>query len=296
MQGGDFVLIIGAYRGNTAISISETGGQTWTTLTFSQRGTVLRTTLFYCLFNGTWSANPGISVAAGKTNALSAIMHVFRGVDATTPLDVAQVVGNYAAPASPYDVTITGITTVTNGAWGGRCLGLHRDHRADLDFTDCRLGERRRNPVSQYDWHGHFHLCRLRTVSPAGASGNVTNRESAAAEGTSHILALRPGTPPPVPVATAATNIQATSFSANWSTSTGATGYVLDVATDSGFTSFVTGYRDLIVNNVLTYPVTSLSAGTAYYYRVRAYSATGVSDNSNTISLTTACAGPGIAV
>ncbi len=254
--------------------------------------------MFYCIFNGTWSANPSISVAAGNTNALSAIMHVFRGLDVTTPLDVAQVVGNYAAPASPYDVTITGITTVTNGAWVVAVWGSTYTTAPTWALQTAGWanvgGAQYRNTsgANQVSASAAYKL-----VSPAGASGNVTNRESGAGLGTSHILALRPGTPPPVPVATAATNIQATSFSANWNASAGAIGYVLDVATDSGFTSFVTGYRDLIVNNVLTYSVSSnILANTTYYYRVRAYSGTGVSDNSNTISLTTACAGPGIAV
>ncbi len=286
MQAGDFVLLIGAYRLNTTISISETGGQTWTSLTASQRGIVLTTGIFYCAFNGTWTANPSISIASG-TAGLSAIMHVFRGVDPTTPLDVAQVVGNYAAPASPYNVTITGITTNTDGAWviavWGCTLATGPTWSLQTAGWANAGGAQYRNTTGT----DISISAAYKAVSPAGASGNVTNRESAAAQGTSHILALRPGSPPPVPVATAATDIQATSFSANWNASAGAIGYVLDVATDSGFTSFVTGYRDLIVGDVLTYPVTSLSAGTTYYYRVRAYSATGVSDNSNTISLTT---------
>ena len=95
-------------------------------------------------------------------------------------------------------------------------------------------------------------------------------------------------TVPTAPVATAATDIQATSFSANWNASTGATGYRLDVATDSGFTSFVNGYNDLDVSNVLTYSVSSnISPGTTYYYRVRAYNGNGTSASSNTISLAT---------
>jgi hypothetical protein len=93
---------------------------------------------------------------------------------------------------------------------------------------------------------------------------------------------------PPAPVATAATNIQSTSFSANWNASAGATGYRLDVATDSGFTSFVTGYNNLDVGNVLTYSVSSnIFPGTTYYYRVRAYNGNGTSGSSNTINLTT---------
>jgi hypothetical protein len=95
--------------------------------------------------------------------------------------------------------------------------------------------------------------------------------------------------PPPAPVATAASAIQPTSFSANWNASAGADGYLLDVATDSGFTSFVTDYQDLDVGDVLTYSVThwSISPGTTYYYRVRAYNGNGTSGDSNTISVTT---------
>ena len=99
-------------------------------------------------------------------------------------------------------------------------------------------------------------------------------------------------TPPVAPVATAATAITTTSFSANWNASAGATGYYLDVATDAGFTVFVAGFNSLNVNNVLTYNVTGLTCNTTYYYRVRAYNACGTSPNSNTITITTAaCAG-----
>jgi hypothetical protein len=103
--------------------------------------------------------------------------------------------------------------------------------------------------------------------------------------------------PPVAPVANAASNIKDTNFSANWSASTGATKYYLDVATDSGFTSFVAGYNNLdVVGNVTTYSVTSLTAATTYYYRVRAVNGNATTGNSNTIGVSTACAGSGIAV
>ena len=94
-------------------------------------------------------------------------------------------------------------------------------------------------------------------------------------------------TAPPAPTAQPATNITATTFDANWSASFGATTYFLDVATDPNFTSFVPGYNNLNVGNVLTYTVSGLTCNTTYYYRVRASNACGISVSSNVVSVTT---------
>ena len=108
--------------------------------------------------------------------------------------------------------------------------------------------------------------------------------------GTNFVVTVdaAPGAPSP-PTATAATNINSSSFVANWSSVSGATGYELDVATSGSFTgsSYVSGYRDLNVGNVTSRSVTGLNANTPYYYRVRAYNARGTSGNSNVISVTT---------
>ncbi|MBI5220071.1 MAG: hypothetical protein HY958_14180 [Bacteroidia bacterium] len=92
---------------------------------------------------------------------------------------------------------------------------------------------------------------------------------------------------PSAPVATAGTNIGNIQFTANWNAVTGATTYYLDVATDAGFTSFVSGYNNLNVGNVTSHLVTGLSMSTTYYYQVRASNACGTSGNSNTITVTT---------
>ena len=94
------------------------------------------------------------------------------------------------------------------------------------------------------------------------------------------------------PTALAASGISATGFTANWTSATGANGYYLDVASDNGFASLVSGYDNLDVNNVTTYAVTGLSSGTTYYYRLRAYNSSDTSDNSNTVTVLTVPAAP----
>jgi uncharacterized protein (TIGR02145 family) len=100
---------------------------------------------------------------------------------------------------------------------------------------------------------------------------------------------------PSAPTAIVTNGVTSTGFTANWSVATGATAYYLDVATDAGFTSFVSGYNNLNVGNVTTFNVTGLSCNTTYHFRVRAFNPCGTSPNSNAITETTSacCSAPG---
>lgn len=93
-------------------------------------------------------------------------------------------------------------------------------------------------------------------------------------------------TMPPAPVATSAGAVTTTSFNANWSVTAGASSYLLDVSTDGNFGSFIPGYNGFSLT-ATSAAVSSLTAGSTYYYRLRAVNASGISGNSNTISIIT---------
>jgi len=86
------------------------------------------------------------------------------------------------------------------------------------------------------------------------------------------------------PLAVRASEITGTSFKANWQFAAGAKKYFIDVATDSLFINFVTGYENLDIGNVTSYTVLSLSTNIEYYYRVRSFNSV-QSENSNFISV-----------
>jgi hypothetical protein len=176
MQAGDLVLMIAQSRDSTAtLAISNAGGQSWTSET-QQNQTNCRIRLFWCRFNGTWSANP--SVSFGNTNPHIVVMHVFRPSNTSSvwQVDVAQVSGNFAAPPAPRTVTIPGITTIMCGAlvfaawataddntWGSLTAGWSTPGSAQYRNT---------SGSDQSQTHAY------RVMATAGASGNVSKNQA----------------------------------------------------------------------------------------------------------------------
>gem|GEM_PF-989756 len=120
---------------------------------------------------------------------------------------------------------------------------------------------------------GTTYYYRVRTDNGWGPSTN---------SGTQSALTI-----PSSPGMSAADQLTATTFRANWQASTGATSYRLDVSTSSAFSTMVSGYSNLTVSGTNAV-VSDLTANTTYYYRVRAINATGVSANSTNSSALTA--------
>lgn len=112
MVSGDLAILIGLQRSTSlaSMTLSATGGQNWVTTAGVAQNTS-SALVFWCQFNGSWSADPSIAFAAqGGTIASTVVMHVFR--PATTIRTCWTVCNDFlgAAEASASPMVITGIT------------------------------------------------------------------------------------------------------------------------------------------------------------------------------------------
>jgi hypothetical protein len=186
MLAGDLVLMIAQARSSTGtVSIFNAGGQSWTSEP-QYDGTNCQLRLFWCRFNGTWTANP--SVDFGSTNCNTLVMHVFRPSNTSSvwQVDVAQVSSNFGAARN---ITIPGITTITDGAlvfatwastdnntWGSPTAGWS---------TPGEDQYRNSSGSDQSQTHAY------KVMATAGASGNVMKRQSGSDAGVYLIIAFR---------------------------------------------------------------------------------------------------------
>jgi len=100
-----------------------------------------------------------------------------------------------------------------------------------------------------------------------------------------------PLTSPAAPVVNTGSSITQTGFVASWNTVAGATAYLLEVSTNSSFTSLLSGYPKMIIAPTISSTVPGLLAGQNYWYRVSATNGTS-SINSNTVQVLTIPATP----
>lgn len=109
---GDLVLVLCQSRSAATWSVGVTGGQSWTEEVFADG----LTSLFWCTFNGTWSANPRFD--STSSTCTTAAMSAYRApsTDTIWGIDVALVESTFAAPSSPFTVTRAGVTTNRDNA------------------------------------------------------------------------------------------------------------------------------------------------------------------------------------
>lgn len=185
---GDLAVLICHFRRSSGdLSITNTGGQTWTT--YAQvNATNCRILVSYCIFDGTWDADPEIT--ATETYPMTLVMHGFRGVHATTPEDVALGNAAYSAPADPFDVEVPSINTATDGA-----VALFMWFTVDDETWTLQTAGWANAGTAQYrntagsDTSDSFAY---KVIASAGATGAVTNRKQAATAGNYCTVAFKP--------------------------------------------------------------------------------------------------------
>lgn len=172
-------------------------------------------------------------------------------------------------------------------------LGKNYCYRGDLSVMDFSKGSG--DPYAEDQAEAYTEMKQeeaLRAINKSyiqfrlinSTSDTITNKildttqDSYIVDGTDDSTTLN------IPIASAASGVSTYGFTANWSESSGASGYYLDIATDSAFTSFLPGYENKDVGNVLSYSITGLSSETSYYYRIRSYNDTRISNDSNIIT------------
>jgi M6 family metalloprotease-like protein len=173
-----------------------------------------------------------------------------------------RVRGNADGPPDEVYVYRPGGTTTINGSVGNAYFSATVGRTSINDFT---------NPSSF-----------LQNGKPGGLS--ITN---ISADGATISFKLTLPDPPPAPVSRTPINIFNSSFTARWSKSNNASGYSLDVATDIGFISKLTGYSGLRLGDTASWTIRGLNPKTSYYYRVRAFNAGGSSPDSDPVTVKT---------
>jgi hypothetical protein len=114
MTTGDLVIIVACAAGTSGtLAMSQAGGQSWNTLT-ARNATRNRTNVFWCRFNGTWTADPSVTMGSTSNNIVQ--MVVFRPTISANIWSLeTNVSATYTAPTTPFTVTIPTANSPSNG-------------------------------------------------------------------------------------------------------------------------------------------------------------------------------------
>jgi len=177
--------------------------------------------------------------------------------------------------------TIDSMTTIQNPAWQGPYgttgLGLYRRE----DYGNRIVWGH--NGGSTLGYAAHFYFCREEN------SGIVITTNSN--QYVDPIVLQLFEYAAMFVIAGPISKLTASEFTAHWSKAYSATGYMLDVALDENFITYLSGYENLDVGQDTLYTVSGLTQNTDYYYRLRAYNETDTGAYSNTMMASTFCVG-----
>lgn len=170
---------------------------------------------------------------------------------AASPAADYYLVVRYANPSSPTNPADYTLYSVGGTLGTGTVVSVSNS----TSFIETAL-----TPGATYDYY-------IYSYNNSGCSGPVylTTSPLFSSVTTCSAAVGVPGTP-------TASIVETDGFRASWTaSSTPGVTYLLDVATNSTFTNFVSGYNGKNVGTALYDDITGLSANTTYYVRVRAY-------------------------
>jgi hypothetical protein len=126
-QTGDLCVMVGMQRNaGGSVSLNATGGQSWLSYSLNASSATLGVSVFWCRYNGTWSADPSVTYSSSTSTSL--YMLVYRPTNTTKLWGIDTGWGtngltSFAAPSSPFTVTLTfgaaptNPSTVAIGIW-----------------------------------------------------------------------------------------------------------------------------------------------------------------------------------
>jgi len=172
---GDLIVMVGQQRATAAtLAVSATGGQTWNTLTPQLALTLQSVEIYWCQFNGTWSADPSVDFSAAVCNSVQAF--VFRPPATNYNWSVNQALVELDTAGSPatitgqtttgtdLTVTIAGWFTPDDNTWGSL---------SGTGWSDLGGGQYRNTSGSDQSATFAYKL-----QSAAGATGDVTKTQA----------------------------------------------------------------------------------------------------------------------
>ena len=200
MVAGDLVIMFTDNHNTTSdnLRISEPGGQGWNMVAELEDGATIISRMFYARFNGTWAANPSVTLTNAAVTPFSIVMLVFRpsaGSKFWVP-DVGPNHASFAAPSSPFTVSITGITTVAPSTVSIALWTIAAPNTWGMlsggGWSQSGLPFQYRNTNGS----GQSLAIAYKIQSAAAATGNVSLSESGPSPGLTMIFSLAEVTPP----------------------------------------------------------------------------------------------------
>lgn len=266
VQSGDIIIACSAAYNTTTATWSATGytartNQTCGSTTAGRVGTIYK-------IAGSSESNPTITCSA-PNNGWATFLVVFRGVDNTTPFDVADVASDSFGGVN--SVTPTGLTTVTNGAVAVSLLACTNNETLTITTSQSFTTD-----ASGSSYHHHpTPDCGLalthKTISTAGAVtmptyngptdfpsqwGAISMALRPAATGGATSLALSPGT------TAVAAELVKTAINSGGRTASNAA-WTNGINVDDQFSAFTADVNALATGSLVTSVVTNFTTTTA---------------------------------